>query len=874
MSSRSPSLSSSQRSSKDKRRSKKDTQSDASSDTEGKESLNGSGGSDKGVDKGEKPLPKQTSAGSGEEQGEMISKDRQEQAARILATVESVLAHIAKNSLTGGAALLFILENSVDVQRTATLQQLHQHLDLHDEAPTRAALEGVLGSIALHSSQVQLAAVSGITTLLKDLSPRLLECLYGLVIPLVRTEGGTPPAKTETPDTSPNLAVRSISPVTNGLVPAEALKAWMQLFHDIVRRLPASVMIQVLEEQVVWRVAPTAAETQKLFGIETLVVILQELPEAGALATEVFVSLAEDASVPVRLATAEGLRTLLRCIPAIAIRERLMMTILTLLADVDIDVSCATFLTVLDMTEVAGDEFTHVVLKPVLRQYITNAPARVLSFTMKHFGKLVWNLRAAFDPLTVDAAQSAIEMKTPQQSSVRKAPPSTASFNTTSHGSLRSPTHGSGKPTSFGSARSPPRSPRKAGSTPPSTGILANAGTPMLAVSSVDSFVIPASAPDWVFMVQEFATQCGSQDVEIRQSCAFNLPAVMAAAPESLRVDIFNCVATLSKDTTSRVRTTVAAGFHELCKYATDSINQILPLVTRLISDPDTVVKDKLFRNLTDIFATAKAALGTAAKCDQFFGSLTPLIIAYEKEIHTNWRKVAVLLEHMQHFPGWFSSADLFTKYVPLLVSHLVSGASALNKQVCRTIALFLRRFGSPDDCVKVHVAVRNMTNVLARNKSAAGRMGFVTLVAEMLHTFSQEFVKTILFPALVPLALDKVLNVRIHLARYVPLLRRFPAIAGAGVDDSIMKVLNADQEHDVRNVLQAAEAAMAASGAKPFSAHRNATLIAEEGPHLLAKDVISKAIALLEQANAKAQAQAAAVAAARKKGSDAVRRS
>jgi hypothetical protein len=205
----------------------------------------------------------------------------------------------------------------------------------------------------------------------------------------------------------------------------------------------------------------------------------------------------------------------------------------------------------------------------------------------------------------------------------------------------------------------------------------------------------------------------------------------------------------------------------------------------------------------------------------------------------------------MQLFGDWFSSNDLFSKYVPLLVSHLVSGAAALNVQVCKTIALFLRRsFATIDDCVRVLIAVKNMTAVLSRNKAAAGRMGFVSLFAEMSKNFSQEFVKAMLLPAFVPLAVDKVPNVRCAVARIVPQLRVYPLMA-AQVEKAVLSPLKDDKDPDVRRLI--AEGEVLTASMVGFSPSQNAKLLKEEGPQLLSSEAIKKATEALEAAALKA---------------------
>jgi hypothetical protein len=843
---------------KERRKSRKPssvTLSDASSDSD-RASHASSTAKDRQTS-GEKSSRK--SSADSAEQGEMISKDKQEQAQRMLETVEGVLRHIADKKLTGAASVAYILHNSVDVQRIATLQQLHQHIDFkNDEEGAASVFTEVLEEILAHSSEVQIAAANGISKILSELSPTLAMLLYDAVSPLVqgcsgrsaRESPGLPAAVAAvSPPPDPGIGAPGLGapeaspPAKRSTLPDPSTAAWCALLHNIIRRLPHEVLPQVFADQVISRVASQSSTTEKLFGIETLVVIIEVLPEAGHRAGDLFVSLAADPSAAVRTATAQGMSRLFPCLSAIAIREQLIIAVLTLLADRNLDVSSAMFLTAIEMPKYAGKAFADDLLRPILRQYVTNAPPQIQLHVMRNFGPFLWSLKDSFDPLPAPVAQ---RLKLEFEDS-------TAKPDSPSHASKRpkstNPTTGNSGTRGMTSPRGGPRlvSPRARTVSPPRSPKRANAAV------SFDPFDFDEN--DWLFLTTLFRDSCGSAEESIRTACAFNLPAVMASVPPELRPEIFHCAHLLARDLVAKVRAVLAAGFHELCSFAQDPLTQVLPLITRLISDSETSVKEKFFRNLTAIFKAANAALATAGKRDAFFESLTPLIITYEKEIHTNWRKVAGILEHMQQFPEWFSSSDLFSKYVPLLVSHLVSGAAALSRRVCRTIALFLRRFSTPDECVKVLVAVRNMTAVLARNKSAAGRMGFVTLVAEMLQTFSQEFVKAVLIASVVPLAQDKIVNVRIHLARYAPTMKRYPAIASA-IEKSVCATLCEDPEIDVRNALASAEAAIPQTARNPvFDADVNRMLLAEEGPHLLSAEVVKRAAEALEAATKAAAA-------------------
>jgi hypothetical protein len=255
-----------------------------------------------------------------------------------------------------------------------------------------------------------------------------------------------------------------------------------------------------------------------------------------------------------------------------------------------------------------------------------------------------------------------------------------------------------------------------------------------------------------------------------------------------------------------------------------------------LLGDADTAVKEKLVRNLTTLFRSVKTALAKPDKIDPFFASITPLIIGYEKEIKRNWRKVAMLVEHMQNFREWFSPTDLFQRFVPLLVGHLTDGAAALNPQICKTITLFLREFKTQDDCLKVLVAVRGMVTSLAKSKSAAGRIAYIHLVAEALNSFSQEFVKMTLLPALVPLAIDRVVNVRCTAARWLPVVATYPLLAPQ-VKTSV-DGLARDVDADVRLCLDEGNRAAAL---RQFSKERNDRLVAEEGSYLLSPENFKK---------------------------------
>jgi hypothetical protein len=796
--------------------------------------------------------------GAPAEESEVLSTDRLEQAETVLRTVEAVLHHIDEHELVGSDAVMYIMYHSVDVQRVATLQQLallnaptlsssiNKRRSLwsgavsanstnsagESEEPSPRNLappshrratavgDGQQAAVAADMTEVtvEIPSVedSGLipssraedpddlrsvpasgehsqraTTLhsavgsLRMPNPRdseIVKLLRSLVLVLpLHTRDVQVAAATGIKAMLPNVDARTMVVVYEVLLPmvnacaSAARSHWIVLHHSMVASLDAADKHRLAWPTAVEHCGESTSTAARLFGAELLGILLAALPELGLRALPLFQALANDVDVAVRLAAASTLPVLAAALPVGYVKDELIVVYVNLLLDADLGVTSVAFSALLDLCAITGDAFTHQVIQPIVRQYIDTCPPLVSGNVIANYGRVLWNLHKTMQPVPM-----AREPGGNNGSDNANTPRSSAAVG----GSVSS-------------------APDIMWVTSSSLGGVASSAS-VFASTTRDDMAMAGLVehPDWMFHLRQFSKYAQSGDEEWRRLCAFNVPAVFASVPASFVGGVTKLMVRLSSDPAAKVRATLAAGFHEVCKMSA-GVGDILVVFAKLLSDTDIPVRVNLVKHLDQILESIAGK--TAPETHRgFFSSVTPLLVAYEKEIHTNWRRTEVLLGHFGRFPGWFPAGDLFSQFLPVLVAHLVTGAAALNRNTCHTIARFLRRHSTVDECVQMLLAVHRLVAALARNQSAAGRIGYIDLCVEIMSQFSAAFFMASWLEALLPLVTDRVPNVRAHVAVLIPHISSVPLLNDV-VQTSMIKPLLRDADVDVRRAAAAA---------------------------------------------------------------------
>ena len=279
-------------------------------------------------------------------------------------------------------------------------------------------------------------------------------------------------------------------------------------------------------------------------------------------------------------------------------------------------------------------------------------------------------------------------------------------------------------------------------------------------------------ADDVTLFANFFRQSAQKADNEVRRHCAFNLPAVVASLPLSVYpTHLAHVQRALAVDSHAPTRRAIAAGLHELCKLLGDKAAfHLKDSFLALIQDSSLNVRTHAFAHLADILDTFSAQLPKGDERDAFFRAVVPHIVSYEAEVRRDWRKVASLLDNFPPLPKHFPGPVVHERLLPMLMTHLLTGASAIKEQCAELVVQFSRRLGSNQLTVE---CFSKLVADFGRSPSCFNRMTYCMIFRSCAAAYSRRFLRDRLLESLLALANDAVANVRIQLVRALPVVRR-----------------------------------------------------------------------------------------------------
>lgn len=312
-------------------------------------------------------------------------------------------------------------------------------------------------------------------------------------------------------------------------------------------------------------------------------------------------------------------------------------------------------------------------------------------------------------------------------------------------------------------------------------------------------------AEDITLFANFFRQSAQKADPEVRRLCAFNFPAVVASLPLSVfPTHLTQIQRSLSVDQHTPTRRAMAAGLHELCPLLGDKAAFYLKdSYAALIQDPALDVRTVAMRHLSTVLDIFAAQLKGEER-DAFFASVVPHICSYEAAVHKDWRKVSALFDGFTGLPRYFSGATIHERFLPLLLTHLVSGAAAIKEQCAALVVLFTKSLGASTLIVETFSKI---VSDFGRSTCCFNRMTYCLLFKHCATAYSRRFLRDRLLEALLDLSKDPVANVRLQLVRVLPHVRRClkPPVDAEHVTafNSAMARLKADSDSDLQAELQ-----------------------------------------------------------------------
>ena len=520
-------------------------------------------------------------------------------------------------------------------------------------------------------------------------------------------------------------------------------KEWSALALEICGALPAAVLTREMIPLALKKTEHSEPHDQRVFGC-TLIGRLCRKLDAETICNSILrkaMFLCQDTDTNVRVTMCAQLSEVARAIGLQLTKERITRELFELLVDEEKLVSRAAFTALIDLVEFFDAPYRREHFYPIIKSYISSPPEEVLSLLTEEFGRFLWKIKS--------------DVQTQE---------------------------------------------------------------------------------DVTLFANFFRQSAQKPDPDVRRMCAFNLPAVVASLPVSVYPTMLaQTTRSLAVDSSSAVRRAIAAGFHELCALLGDKAAFFLkePFLA-LVQDPALDVRGHVMQHLTTMLDVFSAQLRGDDR-EAFFASAAPHIASYEAIVRKDWRRVTVLFNSFLRFHVYFPAALLHDRFLPILYHHLVSGSSAVKDQCATLVILFARSMltgsggsgmltasssmtmngggsgriasssavlpPSPPACgpagtsggsSSINFVVEAFGKILSefgRSPSCFNRATFTLLFKHAAAKFSRRFVRDRLLEALMDLSKDPVANVRMQLARVLPVARR---VLKAPVDPEHVAMYNA----------------------------------------------------------------------------------
>lgn len=330
----------------------------------------------------------------------------------------------------------------------------------------------------------------------------------------------------------------------------------------------------------------------------------------------------------------------------------------------------------------------------------------------------------------------------------------------------------------------------------------------------------------------------------IRRNCAYNLPGMAVSLGEGYAAELSGLAEYFAKDSDEEVRWIVAAGIHEstaLLASGGGVFDRLFAAVCALLTDSNALIRSNALGHFHDamsalaampvtvVVEAADGADGGAAVTDvddqqqqveevpaeaappgAATDRLAPLFDDLELLSEGEWRVQESLAKQLELSIGLMPSESLQQFVLPLLYRLMEQGTPVVRTTAMRAIIKGVRTINLP--------AERDTVVDRYWGDAAGGpfwmRLALLDGGVVALSVFSRRRVAEIFAPRMLDLVDDPVVNVRIRLARTLPLLA--PVCAAQAQYQSVLRRLSGDADVDVRNAVEAhpdaAAAAMAAA--------------------------------------------------------------
>ncbi|KAI0565496.1 Armadillo-like helical domain containing protein [Gracilaria domingensis] len=280
----------------------------------------------------------------------------------------------------------------------------------------------------------------------------------------------------------------------------------------------------------------------------------------------------------------------------------------------------------------------------------------------------------------------------------------------------------------------------------------------------------------------------------VRKNCAFNLPGVVACLAQSGRFQLSAIVEFLSRDSDPETRWRLAAGLHETIKVlgAKNTIDNLFDTVLRLLEDGNGVVKLNTLRHLEKLISELARHSGYNSE-----HKLAPIFDNLQSLARGNWRTQELLARQLKLAAPLVPPPIIRSNALPLLYQMAAESSNLVRKATMAAIATCMRYI---PDIIEREEVMREFREKWANGPVYWMRISFIESANAALEMYSKCLFRDTYGADVLRLSQDKVSNVRLRLAKFLPLVA--PACFQMEEFHNAISRLREDEDRDVNEVM------------------------------------------------------------------------
>ncbi|RLN69805.1 hypothetical protein BBJ28_00007688 [Nothophytophthora sp. Chile5] len=311
--------------------------------------------------------------------------------------------------------------------------------------------------------------------------------------------------------------------------------------------------------------------------------------------------------------------------------------------------------------------------------------------------------------------------------------------------------------------------------------------------------------------LQSYARLCAHEDIALRQSCAYNFPAIVKAFGSTYVSTLMDdLLVKLATDPVEEVRHHIAAGIHEVAALLGQqrALRYLKPLVLNLMNDESTLVQGMAISRAPQLLyfmispndEEQKVGSPTAALLDSIIKS----IIDYHSILPASRnRDQLIFLETLKSFPSWFSSVQMYEMVVPIIFDLIEDGARPVQLLAMQVVLKYIR---CSDVANHRYSLLSKLRTEYGHSKSYWRRLLYLDACVFALTLNSRQYCQRNFLEIAIDLLDDPVPNVRLKAISFVPQWKSaLTYLSDEKALDRIRQLLDEatiDSDRDVANAL------------------------------------------------------------------------